>query len=455
MILRTAKLRPDRRASERPTQPAATDGWIDLVRTLRDEPIMPDVLWTLARTLVRDFGFARSAFALVDASGQTIRPIAGHDATLTGSSGDTRLFRYLRLPIEPGPTGRYSVPAWCVVQRRQAHVVRDGSRATRPEGTEPQPAILNALDVTEYVITPIRHDERVVALLAVDRKDQNAPLTAADCLLLENICALLSMRLGPTLERPGRAPSRAPEQPRATTSTSSAPDDAALAMLVHDLRAPMQGIVGHARLLQSGRVGTLDADQQSLVKRIVENGDYILELADRVLKAGSLRLDSLQPGDADAGTLVAEVIRRLEGKVLARDARITVDLVEPVPPLRADPFFLAEALQNLIDNALNAAPPGRTLSIRCAAVDDGFVRFDVRGEDALDVLRLRFEATPPPAGSPGPGRRLYHGTGLSIARRIVAAHGGRLWAELADDGRIAVAFTVPVSQAGPHGIPQV
>jgi signal transduction histidine kinase len=120
-------------------------------------------------------------------------------------------------------------------------------------------------------------------------------------------------------------------------------------------------------------------------------------------------------------------------------------------PVAADRGQIERVLTNLVDNALRASAAGGTVTV-AARADGGRVVFSVedtgRGIRPEQLPRL-FEKFSRAPGSPGEGA----GLGLYIARRIVEAHGGRIWAR-SEPGRSTIfSFSLPIRHAAPGARP--
>jgi two-component system sensor histidine kinase KdpD len=132
------------------------------------------------------------------------------------------------------------------------------------------------------------------------------------------------------------------------------------------------------------------------------------------------------------------VLDRMEP--LLPDHEITVELAEPVPPTPLDFVQISQVLTNLLDNCGRHSPSGAAISISAEVV-----------REQLRVTVFN-EGSHIPASEPD---RLFDkfyrlslapggvGLGLSIARGIVEAHGGRIWAENVGQRGVAFTFTIP------------
>ncbi|MCL6648642.1 MAG: hypothetical protein K6U89_09940 [Chloroflexi bacterium] len=147
----------------------------------------------------------------------------------------------------------------------------------------------------------------------------------------------------------------------------------------------------------------------------------------------------------DLPTLVEEVLKRLEP--LTAQHRLVVDLPADLPPLFVDPVAIGQILTNLIENAVKYTPAGSEILIR-ATPQEGEVQIEVadRGPGlppaALGRVFERFYRVE----GPGPRPR-GTGLGLAVAKGLVEAHGGRIWAENRPEGGARFVFTLPLAAA--------
>jgi signal transduction histidine kinase len=145
---------------------------------------------------------------------------------------------------------------------------------------------------------------------------------------------------------------------------------------------------------------------------------------------------------------VSEVVSEIE--VVSADRRVRVDSDVPpdLPPALADRNRVHQVLFNLLDNAVRFTPEGGHVGIS-AARRNGCVEVRVADtglgipEEHLPRLFERFYRVDP-ARSRGDGGT---GIGLAIARSVIEAHGGRIWAESSPGRGSVFAFELPV--AGP------
>ena len=203
-----------------------------------------------------------------------------------------------------------------------------------------------------------------------------------------------------------------------------------VASVSHELRNPVAGIRGVAQLLR--RRGAYDA---TAVETIVAQTRHLERLIDDLLTASRLetgRLD-LRRAPTDLVALAAAAA----DEARAASARHPVRVEAPAGPLVGvwDGDRLAQVLRNLLGNAVKYSPDGGEIVVRVAAhgpTAEVAVTDHGAGVGPAELPRLfdRFyRAGTVAAEVPGLG------LGLAIAKELVEAHGGRLWAESAGPGR--------------------
>jgi len=214
--------------------------------------------------------------------------------------------------------------------------------------------------------------------------------------------------------------------------------------LAHELNQPLTSISNNAEaarhLLRRRPVDLpeIDAALGDILTEDRRAAQVIRRLRD-LLRRGETRV-----APVDAAELVGEVLELSHGELIARGVSAKAIVGGELPLVLADRVQLQQVLLNLILNACEAMElvqaRGRRLSLLVAA-DGSHVRFSVRDSGSgipaplIDHLFEPFVTT----------KREGLGLGLSISRTIVAAHGGRVWAENNADGGASVHCLVPAA----------
>jgi signal transduction histidine kinase len=202
-----------------------------------------------------------------------------------------------------------------------------------------------------------------------------------------------------------------------------------LAIVAHDLRNPLCSILLTSQLLA-------DEKNPEVIRRRVETiaqeGEAMEALLERFLDGSALSSGqiSVEPGHLSIPILLESLLWRHGASAQAKGIRLVQDLDSSGPRIFADPKFVAGVLDNLISNAIKFSPPGATVTIRVETHEET-VRILVRdqgpGLTEADQQRLfgRFARL---SAQPTGGEKSV-GLGLSIAKQMVEACGGRIWAE--------------------------
>jgi signal transduction histidine kinase len=207
----------------------------------------------------------------------------------------------------------------------------------------------------------------------------------------------------------------------------------------HDLRTPIASLQAMIEAMEDGlvppeRFYPVMHEQVRTLARLV---DDIFELAR--IDAGAL---SLELREAELGSLVQSCVRGVEAEAQLRGVRVQADLAGGAR-VRCQPDKVERVLYNLLTNALRHTPSDGSVAVR---LEPGASEVRVSVEDTGDGL------------TPETAERMFErfwrgdrarssngaGLGLAIARGLVEAHGGRIWAERPLAGGARVSFTLPL-----------
>jgi PAS domain S-box-containing protein len=219
----------------------------------------------------------------------------------------------------------------------------------------------------------------------------------------------------------------------------------------HDLRAPLRHIHGYVEMLRGITEGQLSDKATHYLQTITAASEEMGELIDDLLDFSRVGRAEIRGIAIELDEIVQDVIRGLE---MATTGRAIVWQIAPLPCVVADASLLKQVLTNLVDNAVKYSrtrDPAR-IAIGCAGEEAGravlFVRDNGVGFDMqyVDKLFGVFQRLHRPEEFEGTG------IGLATVRRIIARHGGRVWAEAALNAGATFYFTVELA---PHRQPGV
>lgn len=219
-----------------------------------------------------------------------------------------------------------------------------------------------------------------------------------------------------------------------------------LAVVSHDLRNPLATI-----LLNATSILEIEAPSPAWTRECVESIVLSAEQMNHLLKdlvdisrieVGRLALESL-PISADS--LLRGAILMLQPLAAERRVRLEGQAKGDLPPVLADHDRILQVFSNLVGNALRATPEGGAVTLGAEALD-GEVRFQVSDTGdgiAEEHIPRLFDHLRHPERNGGGSDRRSGGLGLAIARGIVEAHGGEIWAESTPGEGSTFFFTVP------------
>jgi signal transduction histidine kinase len=148
------------------------------------------------------------------------------------------------------------------------------------------------------------------------------------------------------------------------------------------------------------------------------------------------------PEEIDVCALLRDTLQSFEGPAAAKGIELSAEPLESLPAVRADPGRLMQVLSNVVGNAVKFTPAGGTVRL-CARIHDEYITISVSDTgpgipaDSLAHIFDRFWQA-------RRTQRAGAGLGLAIARGIVEAHGGRIWAESELGKGATVSFSVPI-----------
>jgi signal transduction histidine kinase len=200
-----------------------------------------------------------------------------------------------------------------------------------------------------------------------------------------------------------------------------------VAMITHELKTPLTSLLGYSTLLRK-RADSLPKKQRNEFHAIIaRQGERILRLIDELLQSSRIEAAERLPREpVDLPRIVREVSRELSE---ARGRTINVKAPRGRMGLYGDPISMEHVVTNLLDNALKYSPKNTDVEVRLEehgaevwlAVSDRGP--GITSEDLPHVFERfwRSDAAPRSRGAVG--------LGLFIAKVLVDAHGGRIWAE--------------------------
>ncbi|MGE5412280.1 MAG: ATP-binding protein [Clostridiales bacterium] len=209
----------------------------------------------------------------------------------------------------------------------------------------------------------------------------------------------------------------------------------------HDLREPLGAIIGLIKILKEKFRSNLDESADRYMNYISKEAARMQTLISNLLRYASLDKERKPFKPVDTNAIVQKVVRIFHSEIKKKNA---VVVYYNLPEIISDPVQLEQLFQNLIGNALKFTNQERPeIKIDCKkqdntwlfSVEDNGIGIEPQFTNSVFYLFSRFQRS---NGYPGTG------IGLSICKKIVERHGGRIWVESKTGKGSTFYFTLPV-----------
>lgn len=228
-----------------------------------------------------------------------------------------------------------------------------------------------------------------------------------------------------------------------------------LSNIAHDLRTPLTAIITHAEILRDGLLGEINQRQNDSVQTIINGGRQLLDMIAEILlyAKGSSEPLTVNPGTFSFMEVVDQITALNESLVAKKQLALEYCVPGDLPFVKGDRDKIMHVLLNLFGNAVEFTPPGGKIWVIAILQDTELAQpmilvevGDTGRGIAADHHELIFREF---AQVDSTASRVHHGTGLglTIARRFVELHGGRIWVESELGRGSRFFFTLPCALA--------
>jgi len=249
-----------------------------------------------------------------------------------------------------------------------------------------------------------------------------------------------------------REAERAIREARDVAEEASRSKSEFVANISHELRTPLQSIIGFSELgvVRGGgseRITGMFQDINASGQRMLALVNDLLDVSKIESTVGTFHLESV-----DLRGLIRAVVREL-GPLLARK-HLNLSLELPDLPLlaKADPMRFQQVIRNVIANAVKFSPPEQVIEVEACMLPAAEISITVRDygpgipeAETEKIFEAFVQSTKTKDGAGGTG------LGLAICRKIVEAHGGRIWARNMDGGGAMFEIHFPARVPGDTG----
>lgn len=217
----------------------------------------------------------------------------------------------------------------------------------------------------------------------------------------------------------------------------------------HDLQEPLRKVASFTQLLQKRYGGSLDERADQYIDFAVDGAKRMQRLIQDLLSFSRVGRTGVPREDVELEGVLTAALSELSERIDETGAQIVHD---PMPVVHGERALLQQLFVNLVGNSLKFRDPDRTPTVRIevrsmrahweiSVVDNG-IGIDAQYAERVFVIFQRLHPREQYAGT---------GIGLSLVKRIVEYHKGRIWIEPAAGGGTIVRFTLARRQGQPSG----
>jgi signal transduction histidine kinase len=345
----------------------------------------------------------------------------------------------------PMEMSRYKKDPWPLSRGILGRVVRTGELAWVNDPSQDKDYIPNSHRTRSMLVVPIMREDKVVGIMDLES-------THPDYFTSDDV-AFVKLLVSPAAIAIQNA--QLYEQVKEANQAKSEFMDVA----AHDLKLPMTSIKGYAKLIQMTAGEKWTDQHKEFLAVILSNVDRMDRLVKDLLdisriEAGRIRLEieNVQMRD-----VIQEVITSVQNQIQSKNLKLTLDVANNLPELRADYNRMVQIVTNLVSNAYKYTPAGGVITVIAKPCHNGATEgisvtvkdtgYGISTEDQTKLFNKFFRASDQNIrDEPGTG------LGLSITKTMIETHGGELTFESELGKGSSFTFTLPLVCQIPPGV---
>ncbi len=229
-----------------------------------------------------------------------------------------------------------------------------------------------------------------------------------------------------------------------------------LANMSHELRTPLNAIIGFSEVLTDRMFGDLNEKQEEYLKDIYASGTHLLSLINDILDLSKIEAGrmELELTEFDLPTAIENALMLVRERAGRRSITLHTAVDRQLGQIQADERKIRQVVLNLLSNAIKFTPEGGRIEVG-ALPKDGFVEVSV-SDTGIGIAPEDQEKVFEEFRQVGTAAKKVEGTGLglTLCRKFVELHGGRIWVKSEVGAGSTFTFTLPrtVGLLGEDGI---
>jgi len=220
-----------------------------------------------------------------------------------------------------------------------------------------------------------------------------------------------------------------------------------LANMSHELRTPLNAIIGFSEVLSERMFGDLNEKQDEYLKDIYASGTHLLSLINDILDLSKIEAGrmELELSDFHLPTALDSALTLVRERAGRRAIALHTNIDRQLGEIRADERKIRQVVLNLLSNAIKFTPEGGRIEVR-AEPRGGLVEVSV-SDTGVGIAAEDQEAVFEEFRQVGTATKKVEGTGLglTLCRKFVELHGGRIWVKSQVGEGSTFTFAIPVA----------
>jgi len=300
--------------------------------------------------------------------------------------------------------------------------------------------ILARLGYRSVLAVPLLREERIIGALTVWRKEAGSfspeVVNLLQTFATQSALAIQNARLFREIEDKGR-------QLEAANRHKSE----FLANVSHELRTPLNAIIGFSEVLQERLFGELNEKQAEYTDDILSSGRHLLSLINDILDLSKIEAGrmELEVTTFDLSSAIENALLLVRERASRHGIKLDRAIDERLGDFTGDERKVKQVLVNLLSNAVKFTPEGGRIKVEARLGDNAAMvsvadtGIGIAKEDQ-EVIFEEFRQV----GSNYAQKREGTGLGLSLTRKFVEMHGGKIWVESELGKGATFTFTLPI-----------
>src|SRR5438132_2961706 len=299
--------------------------------------------------------------------------------------------------------------------------------------------LLKALRTNRFLVIPMIARGQTVGVFAGDNKPSGRQIPPGRAALLQPFAphaavAIANARLFQTIE-----------DKSAQLEVASQHKSEFLANMSHELRTPLNAIIGFSEVLSDRMFGDLNEKQEEYLKDIYASGAHLLSLINDILdlskiEAGRMELELTR---FDLPAAIDNALTLVRQRAARRGISLDSNVDERLGQIQADERKIRQVVLNLLSNAIKFTPEGGRIEVG-AVPRDGSGELSV-SDTGIGIAPEDQEAVFEEFRQVGTAEKKAEGTGLglTLCRKFIELHGGRIWVKSQVGAGSTFGFTIP------------